>query len=353
MHVHSPEDVYMKVKISILNLTTLTIFGISLIMSSEVSANSENDSTLIWDESIHTNIRQKLISEGFEKFKEGVYKEPFENGVFIVNGDTPIANEEKLREFFNSVILKNYSRTSENSTYRISENITHEDLLSDSKPFVSFDKFLLDVNKSRVDASTGGRPNPLRMTEKLKMTYCVSNKFGTKYASVIEAFALAASHWEQASQVKFEHVSAYDSDCNAKTNVRFDIRPTTGGEYFARAFFPKDSRPYSNVLIDDSSFGQLPADLTLEGILTHEIGHILAFRHEQIQPEPGKCFEEEDPWVQLNDHDEFSVMRYPQCSKNKSWLLVLSEKDKVGAACLYGAPAGSEFNKSKCKWRNK
>jgi hypothetical protein len=34
----------------------------------------------------------------FEEFEASVYREPFPDGVYIVNGDTPIANEKLLRE---------------------------------------------------------------------------------------------------------------------------------------------------------------------------------------------------------------------------------------------------------------
>ena len=36
----------------------------------------------------------------FEEFEETVYREPFEGGKYIVNGDTPIANRKLLREFY-------------------------------------------------------------------------------------------------------------------------------------------------------------------------------------------------------------------------------------------------------------
>jgi hypothetical protein len=36
----------------------------------------------------------------FEEFKGKVYKEPFEGGKWIVNGDTPIADEKQLQEFW-------------------------------------------------------------------------------------------------------------------------------------------------------------------------------------------------------------------------------------------------------------
>jgi hypothetical protein len=36
----------------------------------------------------------------FDEFKGTVYREPFEGGKYIVNGDTPIANDKQLLEFY-------------------------------------------------------------------------------------------------------------------------------------------------------------------------------------------------------------------------------------------------------------
>src|SRR5262245_37502286 len=44
--------------------------------------------------------RKRRENQSFEEFKAGTYKEPFAGGKFIVNGDTPIASEKLLREFY-------------------------------------------------------------------------------------------------------------------------------------------------------------------------------------------------------------------------------------------------------------
>jgi hypothetical protein len=36
--------------------------------------------------------REKAAQMTFEEFKDSVFKEPFEGGKYIVNGDTPISN---------------------------------------------------------------------------------------------------------------------------------------------------------------------------------------------------------------------------------------------------------------------
>lgn len=43
--------------------------------------------------------RDEWKTKTFEEFKAQTYKEPFEGGKYIVNGDTPILNEKLLQEF--------------------------------------------------------------------------------------------------------------------------------------------------------------------------------------------------------------------------------------------------------------
>jgi len=50
--------------------------------------------------------RLRFAGMTFEQFKEsaGVYKEPFEGGKYIVNGDTPILGDKQLQEFFETKV---------------------------------------------------------------------------------------------------------------------------------------------------------------------------------------------------------------------------------------------------------
>jgi hypothetical protein len=50
--------------------------------------------------------RERFRGMTFEQFEAAVYKEPFEGGKYIVNGDTPIADRKHLREFFESQIQR-------------------------------------------------------------------------------------------------------------------------------------------------------------------------------------------------------------------------------------------------------
>jgi type IV pilus biogenesis protein CpaD/CtpE len=236
----------------------------------------------------------------FEEFEAGVYLEPWEGGVYIVNGDTPVETREELRAFYEDYFTSG-------------ELIVHQ---------------------------SGGADVVWNATEKLNITYCVSSKsFGGNYTRVVDAMADATSAWEGAANVNFIHLSAEDGNCTQRNkNVVFDVRQVQSGQYLARAFFPNQNRSSRNVLIDTSTY---PYDddksdpLSLAGVLRHELGHALGFRHEHTRPESGVCFEDTN-WRALTSYDSGSVMHYPQCNGTGNWSLTLTSKDRQGASALYG-----------------
>ncbi|NUQ72468.1 MAG: matrixin family metalloprotease [Polyangiaceae bacterium] len=227
----------------------------------------------------------------WEEFRANVYQEP-DTGVFIVNGDEPIETEEGLRGFFEE--------------------------LQDGA---------LIVHRS------GGQDVKWSAAQQNNITYCVSTTFGNLYQTTVDAMNAATGAWEAAANVNFVHLSQYDSNCTGnQSNVLFDVRPVKTTQYLARAFFPNSSRKNRNVLIDDSAYGKNP-DVT--GVLRHELGHALGFRHEHTRPESGVCFEDTS-WRALTPYDSSSVMHYPQCNGTNTWALNLTSQDKAGAAALYG-----------------
>jgi hypothetical protein len=238
-------------------------------------------------------------SMSYDEFLSVIYQEP-DTGLFIVNGDTVIQDEKNLREFYEQYV-------------RGGELILHR---------------------------PGGVDAKWSDTQKLNLTYCVSDTFGTNKAAAVNAMTAAANAWAAAGNVKFIHVTAQDSNCTASNaNVLFDVRPVnSGGQYLARAFFPDSPRSSRNVLIDNSAFGNT-SPWTLTGIIRHELGHTLGFRHEHTRPESGTCFEDNN-WRALTTYDSASVMHYPQCNGSQTGDLVITAKDTAGIQALYGAPGG-------------
>ena len=233
----------------------------------------------------------------FEEFEAATYREPWEGGVYIINGDTPVLDRKALREVW-------------------------ADLHGGSALIVHHP----DGLDARWNEAT-----------KRALTYCVSDQFGARKAEVLAAMRAATDDgWEQFADIDLIHVPAEDSRCTAdNTAVVFDVRPVYGQPYLARAFFPNDPRWARNLMIDETAF---TTTWTLANILGHEVGHVLGFRHEHTRPEAGACFEDSD-WRPLTEYDSASVMHYPQCNGSADDL-AFTELDAQGAAILYGPPGG-------------
>ena len=262
--------------------------------------------------------RSKWRTKTFEEFERSVYKEPGEGGKYIVSGDTPITDRKQLQEFFETRIKQDPPETRPGA---------------------------LAVMR------TGGQDAVWNSTQKRQLTYCVSTGFGSRHQQVVADMEAATGAWEQVADVDFVHLAAQDASCNAgNANVVFDVRPVNvNGQYLARAFFPNEPRGACNVLIDESAFQLDPSGkLMLVGILRHELGHTLGWRHEHTRPQSGACFEDAD-WRPITEYDRLSVMHYPQCNGGGDWSLTLTKFDDNGAACVYGPAAGFEVDTTICQ----
>jgi len=171
-------------------------------------------------------------------------------------------------------------------------------------------------------------------SQALHLTYCVSTAFGGNYSKVVSAMSSATGAWEASARVNFVHASAQDSNCTGRNSaVVFDVNPVNTTQYLARAFFPNSSRRSRNILIAQDSFGDI-SPWTLTGILRHELGHTLGFRHEHTRVSSTGCYED-NAWRALTPYDASSVMHYPQCRGTNKGDLSLTTSDKQGAGILY------------------
>ncbi len=256
----------------------------------------------------------------FEEFEERAYCEP-DTDVCIVDGDYPIAGgEEGLRAFYRRRIANN-SRS-----------------------------LLVHRREEGVDARWS-------RARRLNLTYCVSNAFDERKAEVVEALEQAASDWESHAHVDFRYRPQLDDRCSQRTeDVVFPVEPApSDARYHARAFFPNWEQQKQRVRISFPKFEESKEDeengdeMTLDGLLRHELGHVLGFRHEHTRPENDAgyfCFEDEQ-FRPLTDYDASSVMHYPWCEGEGNVANELTEYDKRGAAFFY--PNFEEYPRHRCE----
>lgn len=173
------------------------------------------------------------------------------------------------------------------------------------------------------------------------LRYCVSTSFGARQARVRAEMRAAASSWARLANVAFIDDSTQDSSCTGSNlNVTFAVVPWSSGG--ACAFFPDGSGCVPRTLVIDYNdfdtnpqWDSLAPNMTTEGVLRHELGHILGFRHEHTNPASGTCFEDSD-WRSLTPYDPSSVMHYQWCNGVLAADMTLTNLDERGAVSLYG-----------------
>jgi hypothetical protein len=197
---------------------------------------------------------------------------------------------------------------------------------------------------ANIDSVTEGH-KIVRWAPGMELSYSVLRKtftFGGNagYQLAVDSVRRAATDWEKTCGVKFAHKAELDgNDSLHPEGALFVVREFDAhGQLIAAAFFPGDPTDRRRVLIDPSFYRP---DLGFDkvGVLRHELGHVLGFRHEQIRPDAPPGCPDEDTYgtINLTKYDPRSVMHY-FCGGVGSKELVITDLDKAGAQNVYGAP---------------
>ena len=200
--------------------------------------------------------------------------------------------------------------------------------------------------RSELIAITGPNGKLVRWKDGKVLTYCVlKNTFGSdqEYLLARQSIEKATKAWQDTCGIEFRHVVAKDTSPTTQVKgVLFTVRKIDAlGRFIASAFFPNDPPARRRVLIDPSFFSDT---LTFDrvGVLRHELGHVLGFRHEHIAADaPAACPDEDlTDSKPLGVYDPKSVMHY-FCGGVGSLELLITSLDLAGAQRLYGLPLNS------------
>jgi hypothetical protein len=192
----------------------------------------------------------------------------------------------------------------------------------------------------------------VRWKEGTTLTYCVlRDTFSSqeRYELVRENVQQATENWERTCGIRYEHRAQLDESPGTENpGVLFTVREfDAGGQFIASAFFPTDPRNRRRVLIDPSYYDS-GLRFNKVGVLNHELGHTIGFRHEHISSEaPAACPDEPlfaagGVATPLTVYDPKSTMHY-FCGGVGSTELAITDLDRIGSQKVYGPPLDQFF----------
>jgi hypothetical protein len=278
-------------------------------------------------------------------------------------GDVIVHSEERL-----GVPWEEYLESARQSDGHREYFLVEEDLYFESEDELRlhYDSiFEQNAEKLAVfkNVDTGFEPT-YAFAQGLRIRYCISNLFQTMYSPfdknrVVSEMAVATRGWEDVANVRFSYESAQDAACTwDNSNVEFAVIPWNGGGASGKGCGLSKLQWFNGCVNTDgtlvkgvlamSNYAAYVSNPSSTGVLRHELGHILGFRHEHPWSTNSNCASLESPTTgtttfrRLTVYDSVSVMHYTD--KNRVGCGPLREYsitalDGQGARSVYGMPA--------------
>ncbi|MGK3964694.1 hypothetical protein WMF38_11015 [Sorangium sp. So ce118] len=229
--------------------------------------------------------------------------------------------------------------------------VAEGDLLLEEEQLADYVPHAANVEPPNLPAGPGGEGlvgilqngKLVRWPPGFVISYCVlraSFRSEREYATVRTNMMAAARDWEETCGVSFRHMAELDGSRSRPQEVVFPVQlANAGGRFVAAAFFPNDPISRRQLLIDPSYFSP---GFDPVGVLRHELGHVLGFRHEHIRSgaAPRCPAEDTSQTIDLTAYDPRSVMHY-FCGGVGSRDLKITELDVQGSQRVYGMPLSS------------